>query len=73
MNEENPDPNTYLRKRLCLKLQKCWNVLKNGTEIRIDAQIRQLREELIENLPATPYYYGFLTKERALIQGSRFS
>lgn len=73
MNEENPNPDTYLRKQLCPKLRKCWNVVKNGTEIRIDAEIRQLREELIENLPATPYYYVFFTKERAIIQGSRFS
>lgn len=73
MNEENPDPDTYLRKRLRPKFQACWDVAKYGGKLRIDAQIRQLREEMIESLPATPYYYGFLTEMRAIFQGSRFS
>jgi hypothetical protein len=73
MDEESSDANTYLRKRLCPKLRKCWNIVKNGTEIQIDAQIRQLREELIETLPATPYYYGFRTKDMGVRRGLRFS
>lgn len=73
MDEENRDPNTYLRKRLRPKLEKYWNVIKCAGKPLIDAQIQRLRKELIESLPATPYYYGFLTKERAIIQGSRFS
>lgn len=73
MDEENRDPNTYLRKRLRPKLEKYWNVIKCAGKPLIDTQIQRLRKELIESLPATPYYYGFLTKERAIIQGSRFS
>ncbi|KAJ5109044.1 hypothetical protein N7456_005719 [Penicillium angulare] len=72
MNEENPDPDFYLRKRVRPELQKCWNVAKVGNDLQINAAVKQLREELIASLPATPYYYGFRTKERAIRQGSRW-